>query len=100
MDKLKALAEADGENQPLTFAYGHALRQADKLAEAVMVLKKSFEKEVTSEVSEELLAIYQRQGQIPELLDVLGKSLGKTASLTSLGEAGPSLAKDTALIQK
>lgn len=98
--KLQTLHAADGDNIALSFAYGRALRKADKLDEAVKVFSASLDKEVTTEMTEQLVGIYQQRGQVAELLTLLGKSVGKTGALSSIGDAGKALGQDQELVKK
>ncbi|HTN77209.1 MAG TPA: tetratricopeptide repeat protein, partial [Pirellulaceae bacterium] len=98
--KLKALHAEAGDNRSLAYVYGRELHLAGQNTESLAVLRKAAEGDMTSEVAEELTSIYQSQNDVANLLDLLGKSVGKTASLATLGDAGAALAKDKELVAK
>jgi tetratricopeptide (TPR) repeat protein len=97
--RLEGLHKDDPDNVALAFAYARALHKAGKDDQAVAVLMKSIEKEVTVEPSALLVEILHQQKKVPELLTILGKSIGKSASLDSLDESGEKLVADAEAVK-
>lgn len=94
LKRLEAAYAADGENVALAFAYGRALHQAGRSADASTILAKSLDKEVTAETAALQLQILRSEKKTAELLALLGKTAGKTGSLTNLGQDGEELQAD------
>lgn len=94
LEKLAALYADDADNSALAFAYGDALHTAGQDDKAIEVLSKSLDKEATMEAAGLLVELLHAQKKTSELLTVLGKTLGKTAALITLGDAGETLVAD------
>jgi tetratricopeptide (TPR) repeat protein len=99
LTRLEGLHKDDPDNVALAFAYARALHQGGKDDQAVPVLMKSIEKEVTAEPAALLVEILHQQKKTSELLTILGKSIGKSASLDALDEAGEKLVADAEMVK-
>lgn len=97
-ERLERLYADDGDNTALALVLARKLKDADKDDRAVELLSKSLDQEVTAEVTALLVELLHEQSKYNELLSVLGKSLGKNAAPSSLGDAGQKLIDDGAAI--
>jgi tetratricopeptide (TPR) repeat protein len=100
IDRLKKLHADDPENVPLAYSLAQRHLAADKLDEAESVYAKLIEVHKSRpplEAFQGLIEIARKQKNTEKMLRVLGEAVGRTGSLTALGDSAKAVLADTEL---
>jgi tetratricopeptide (TPR) repeat protein len=99
LERLNELRTAEPKNTALGFAVAKAMHAADQDDKAIEVLTKSLDEDATAESATLLVKLLRERGKTGEMLTALGKSLGKSAALSSLDDEAAKLIADEAAIK-
>jgi tetratricopeptide (TPR) repeat protein len=100
-ERLEKQRTADGTNIPLSYFIAERYRKAnqlDKAAPIYVALIEQRKERPPLEAITGLVDIYREQKNAPELLVLLGESVGRVGSLSPLGETGDKLIDDKAVV--
>lgn len=98
LDKLKRLALADPDNEPLGFFYAQQLQQAGKLKDAESQFKKFLKHHSIADAYAGLVDIYLTERQLEPLLQRMAEVVVESGSLDAIQQASDKIIADPKLL--
>ncbi|NUQ61961.1 MAG: tetratricopeptide repeat protein [Pirellulales bacterium] len=98
--RLESLHAKDNANVPLAYSLAEQYREAGELEKAEKLYRELMARAPTTVGYRSLIDLYRKTGKTENLLEILGESVARTASLEPLGAEGKAIAEDVALVEK